>query len=745
MWYNHTTMEMPKYQAIPQEKLSQIQALDQKASEMFTERERLAVFLKNYRRFIAQNPETKKRYTVKEMAEKFLRGSTVQEFISIPESVVAEMAKDLPEKQARVKKAVYIDRLRANFQQAINNAFELMSIESSATDSAQLLEHYGVRVKEIGTASQTLDNFASESEFINEVTAELLETSEFMDEADLLAISARQAELEALRSQENEYIRNNPEAFLLQGSRQLRQMKQAFDLKGKMVETPYVKNVLADIERYASNGDPIFIHGELGAGKTEIAKHAIRTKLSKKHLERWTALNPKPNDNDAQKLHEWENLRENQTEPIVVSGYRGIEAEAFLGERKISAGTAPAPEEQLEIINKGWEVQRDKIMEKAKDSAEGQEAFLQKAYHLYKDAYLKVFEKPIETRRIMGPLLQAMHEGRPIIIDEMNAIPHHVLIVLNEYLTKKSGDKIVPPFADMDAFTVKDGFCAIATGNYKPEDGALYPGRSPLDAALLSRFAIIHYDYLPQRLDSEVTGTNAETLREQRPQNELFSMLLTRLLDQNLSAGLPADAPESLQNLSRMARGIQNIFSKRDTKEVRSGGAKIAPQDILKENVLSIRHMLRILDNWKNEGYKYPIDYYIFQEYISRSSARPKEMEFLYQKFQIEGGFFDTANGWPSAMASEDLMTFKVESLKDRLRQNKVEIQRLSVKDCVELIYGPAPERTQMRGEFLYPNEAQADSEELSLADQLKLKKMIDQLKGKDSFLLFEKEYDDGT
>ena len=64
-----------------------------------------------------------------------------------------------------------------------------------------------------------------------------------------------------------------------------------------------------------------------------------------------------------------------------------------------------------------------------------------------------------------------MKEGRPLIIDEMNAIPHHVLIAMNDLLLRRPDETVYPPIAGEPPFKVADGFVVIATGNFKPDDG----------------------------------------------------------------------------------------------------------------------------------------------------------------------------------------------------------------------------------------------------------------------------------
>src|SRR3989338_9767165 len=178
-------------------------------------------------------------------------------------------------------------------------------------------------------------------------------------------------------------------------------------------------------------------------------------------------------------------------------------------------------------------------------------------------------------------------------------------------------------------------------GKYKPEDGVLSVGRQPLDAAFLSRCGIVSYDYLPMSIEFEPAGLPDEGLRERRQNNELYQMLVTRLLNTDLTATLPESTPdafEQIEHLAVVARNLQDIFSDRAVRPgyfAHVGAAQVSPkQNVLKENVLSVRHLLPILDRWKADGFARPLDDYLFLEYITRSDARPQEKLYLYRILQ---------------------------------------------------------------------------------------------------------------
>ena len=87
-----------------------------------------------------------------------------------------------------------------------------------------------------------------------------------------------------------------------------------------------------------------------------------------------------------------------------------------------------------------------------------------------------------------------MDDGRPVIIDEVNAIPHELLISMNHVLTRKVGDEVNVQQNSGSAITIKDGYGVMMTGNLNQGDER-YVDRQDMDPAFLSRVYKIEYDY----------------------------------------------------------------------------------------------------------------------------------------------------------------------------------------------------------------------------------------------------------
>ena len=517
-----------------------------------------------------------------------------------------------------------------------------------------------------------------------------------------------------LAQSQNDIYMSSPEAYLWKTYQNLLEIKNTFDEHGTIVETPYVKEKIAHILDEIKER-PVFIHGELSTGKTELAKHVARKYLSRLYLERWEKENPKPKDPEA--LKEWERAREEAMEPLEIRGMRGLEKEDVLARTVLEREKTPLPEEQVKFLMRARENFRKEVIEKAAESIQDpkeREEFIKSSLERLEEGYMEKWKSGIITVEQLSPIFQAMKDGRPVIIDEMNAIPHHVLIVLNDVINKKPGQKVYTPTGEQ--ITVEEGFALIATGNWKPEDSVLYPGRATLDAAYLSRFGIEDYDFLPQSIQRENETIDPEALRKERQENELFMVMMTRLLDNQLGVKLPEGSIDKIKELTRMARILQDVFSEKAVdRTFWARGGKINPKDVLRENVLAYRQLFPILERWKKDGFVRPLDDYIFLEYVQRSSARPQEMKYIYNLLQTQGDFFQ-GEDWPRSTGESDADISQIKNYNiirkiygvDTLSQAKKAIPKsglrsryYSPKEVIEEIFGPIPERKRYRVETL--------------------------------------------
>ncbi|MDO8463619.1 MAG: hypothetical protein Q7S96_05155 [bacterium] len=596
------------------------------------------------------------------------------------------------------------------------------------SDAIPVRDHYRMRYHELGRVMQDIDAANSTIEHLQRVADRLRSNTRMVVHPH--AISRQLRKIDEVVALRDALLASHPEAYLLERGRALAEAKATFDANGRIVETPYVRRKIVSIEGSIGRGRAIFIHGELGSGKSEIAKHVSRTRLSAPHLARWEAAHPAPKQEEAEAYTAWAAQRAEQAEALIIAGHRNLTAEQIVGTRGVQRAEQLTPEAQVQHIAERWSAfEREKRVEFLAAGLSDAEtaARIGTMQPQFERAYQESFRAPVETRELLGPLLQAMREGRPLIIDEMNAIPHHTLIVMNDLLLLRPGDVVTPPIPGAAPFTVAEGFCVLATGNYKPEDGKFYIGRQPLDAAFLSRYDLLRYDYLPMSIEAEPPGLPPEEQRVYRQENELYQMLVAQLINTDLSLTLPEGELVRLHDLARVARMLQDVFSERDVPGFFAavGGRSLAPKDVLKENVLSLRHLVPIVQAWKRDGFQRSLDSYLMRDYVSRSAARPAELVFLYQALQVQGNFFPQADGWPDGMSDRDALAFDIESEKASATgphaprgQRAPSLDRYSPKDVIEALYGPAPSRTEVPARYVDRSAVSAEEEDTQQEDE---------------------------
>ncbi|MFZ1258413.1 MAG: AAA family ATPase [Candidatus Saccharimonas sp.] len=91
---------------------------------------------------------------------------------------------------------------------------------------------------------------------------------------------------------------------------------------------------------------------------------------------------------------------------------------------------------------------------------------------------------------VAGPVIRAMQEGRPLILDEINAMPPEFLKRLNEITQLRPGDTMSIQEDSGKVITVAQGFCIIATAN---EKSRRYQGVHDLSTEFINRFTANTY------------------------------------------------------------------------------------------------------------------------------------------------------------------------------------------------------------------------------------------------------------
>jgi MoxR-like ATPase len=319
---------------------------------------------------------------------------------------------------------------------------------------------------------------------------------------------------------------------------------------GGFVETESVKNEVMKILSHLRLGIPVFLRGHLGSGKTEIALHVSRAYFG--------------------------------CEPEFISGSEEATKYDIYGKTQI--GIIPEADKIREF--------RSRIEEYRRMNSDLREEQLRDVEKQY---YETIVVRGQATSFFQyGPLVRAMKHGKPLVIDEMDGIPHSILMRLNHVLTRRAGDKVRIEENGGDEISVKKGFCVLATGNVK---SARYK-REELDAAFLSRWWSNDITYPPQK--------------------ETYEILISSLVDRrgNLQARSHNDL-EDVKKLTLAAVEIQRIFMGEHLDYLGEGAdAARGRAASLMKSVLSLRHLWNIVRPWKARNFDKPIEHYILSEFI---------------------------------------------------------------------------------------------------------------------------------
>lgn len=326
-------------------------------------------------------------------------------------------------------------------------------------------------------------------------------------------------------------------------------------LNDGFVETDSVRKTMINVVGHLQIGIPVLLRGHLGVGKTEIALHA-----SRKYF---------------------------RFEPEFISGSEEATKYDMYGKTQIGIRSE---EDKLREF-------RHRMEEYARMNKDLDKKTLEAVERQY---YQTIVVQGITTSFFQyGPLVRALQQGKPLLIDEMDGIPHSIIIRLNHVLTRRPGDVIRIEENSGDEITVQKGFCVLATGNIK---SARYK-REELDAAFLSRWWSHDVEYIPQ--------------------DETYEILVASLLDGrgNLQVKRLGDL-DDLKRLTEAASEIQQIFTG-EHLDYLGEGADVARQTpaSLKKSVLSLRHLWNIVRPWKARNFDRPLEYYVLNEFIKPAVA----------------------------------------------------------------------------------------------------------------------------
>lgn len=508
----------------------------------------------------------------------------------------------------------------------------------------------------------------------------------------------------------NEIIKSSPDAWEFYYHRQLIKDIQTGYNNG-LVNVKYVLDSKKRIVESLKKGTPVYIIGHLGSGKTQIAREAaiqftlgnIIQREIEDEIEKWFLKNKDASEEEAiQKFKELNEDRKNyykkalkdvsQNEveniyPYFISGSYNLTYEDMFVEKTLSLEKASVNKTDVELIDKvvdqylTWIKFHEKELKDL--DKQKQELVKSKVWDSISEIFIarnSVYGTVV--KKIERELLLAVKRGRPVIIDEINTIAMQNLIGLNDILQSKIGSMAY--VTGVGPVKIEKGFGLIGTGNLSTES-VNYEGTNELNPAFKSRFLIIEYNYVNQNtVGSLKNQTNPE-------ENELFRIIIVRLADDNGSLNIPTPRRtlEELFRLAQLSKVTQNVFMGKLISDNDENSSQDIPE--LKESVLSLRNILRIIDNW-NLGEEKDLSMALWDGFIS-SITNPKDQAYILSQ-AVRFGFFKESEGWN--INNKNIKNSVQEYDELRIRPyvyNRAEIETLSYLDVIKIIFGSMPDR----------------------------------------------------
>lgn len=510
-----------------------------------------------------------------------------------------------------------------------------------------------------------------------------------------------------LQEEQEGLANETPESYTLAHGLQLREYVGQIR-SGEMVTTPYVKEHLERIERDIAEGQPAFLHGHLGSGKTELAISAARNaSMHRAAIEEAKAdlirfIRDNPNSSRADRRAELgKYYRQHQAafrdaflkgdasaqerfSPLIISGSKDLTSQDLFVEKslKLTKFNGKSIQEHVDDIDAEMAKWQAKHPEEVRDPEKARRAAdeILEVYKLKNQA----FGTEVET--ISKEVCRGLEEGRPVIIDEINAIPATVLISLNDIMQKRPGQSCYVP--GIGPVKMKPGFSIIMTGNLS--SGSIdYLGTEDLNPAFLSRLDPIEHDYLPM----------SETDRSYRSQmdpneNELFQVMISYLADRQGNLELPNidESLEKLFSLCQLAHETQLVFEgkwRESNMLSTSSGDEVEPR--LEKSVLSIRNVIKVLKEWR-KGDEKDFDKALWDGFIE-GITNSDDQNFILAMAK-KHNFFSEQDGWRIELRERGSGHISLrEAHPGPFSFQSSPLEAYSIRKVVEVLYGPGPER----------------------------------------------------
>lgn len=484
---------------------------------------------------------------------------------------------------------------------------------------------------------------------------------------------------------------------------------------GSLINVDYVKNSKSKVLESLNIGIPVYIVGHLGSGKTQLATEAaieftINNKKQikiEKEMEKWflqnkdaseemaiskfKEINEKLNKHYRDILKVGSKSEVEKLQPLFISGSHNLTYEDMFVEKTLTLSHSfnkGSFADYLDMIIVDFYQWMEEHENQLNSMTEEEQLNLKiQIWKSFSDLLVtKNSAFGTEVQKIEREILIAVREGRVVIVDELNTIAMQNLIALNDILQKHIGSKAY--ITGVGPVTIQEGFGFIGTGNLSTQM-VNYEGTNELNPAFKSRFLTMEYNYVSQN----TIGTLKD--QENPMSNELFRIIVARLLDKNGNLNIP-NPEETLDDLFRFAqlsRVTQNVFMGKWRDNDFSDEEEIDELE-LREAVLSIRNIIHVLDNW-NMGEEKDLSKALWDGFLSSITYADDQNYILSQAVRF--GFFKQADGWNVKSKSlGDSTTTYSEIRKEKYSYFRGEIKSLSYLDILNILFGDEPKREKL-------------------------------------------------
>lgn len=295
---------------------------------------------------------------------------------------------------------------------------------------------------------------------------------------------------------------SSKERFLEEVTRlQVREWKRQLD--SGLLMTEQMQTIIDETLPAMVRGEPTLFVGETGGAKTALAEYMVQTYFG--------------------------------VDPEFVSAYGDVNSYQLMGKQELKAEGEKMEWDQIFQELKDRDIDWDKLSDETRAQLVVQG--------------MRMINLPGSTESVWvpGPVVRAIEGGRPLILDEINAMPPELLKRLNKIMQLRPGDRFTVQEDSGKVVEVQSGFCIIATANEKSKR---YKGVDDLSVEFQNRFGAninrVRYPDYDKGYD-EYPRENAQlamaTVATQRGE-------------------LPPDIDEGeFENFVRAARLSQQIFS----------------------------------------------------------------------------------------------------------------------------------------------------------------------------------------